>query len=134
VANQYQPILDAIIKDNIRQKFFQIEIKESKPIVIPKMALEFLNEIMEAMGRGQAMYLVPLDGEVTTQQAADMLGVSRPYLVKLLEQKKIPFHKVGKHRRILIEDLKNYREIMQASRKMALRELSRKSIELGLKP
>jgi excisionase family DNA binding protein len=91
-----------------------------------------LRSILEAMKEGQPLSLVPMAAELTTQTAADMLGCSRPYLVKLLEEGKIPFSKVGKHRRILMKDLINYKRQMKEDRKQALTELMRMDEEAGL--
>jgi excisionase family DNA binding protein len=75
--------------------------------------------------------LYPESSELTTKQAAEVLGVSRPYLINLLESDAIPFRKVGRHRRVLTKDVLAYRQTMQVKSKAALRDLVSASEELG---
>ncbi len=96
----------------------EIEIEETNDkIVMPLSAMRFLEDILKAMSQGKPISLVPSATEVTTQKAAEMLGCSRPYLVKLLEDGEIEFTKVGKHRRIKFEDVANYKTKMKAEQK-----------------
>jgi excisionase family DNA binding protein len=97
---------------------------------LPPSAFEALKVVVEAIVRGQSVTLVPHDEELTTQEAADMLHMSRPHLIKLLERGEIPFHRVGTHRRIRSEDLLAYQDRRDAERKAALDELARISEEL----
>jgi len=99
-------------------------------IDLPDSALEALRVIIETMARGQAVTVVPHDQELTSQEAADILHVSRPHLVKLLDHGELPFHRVGTHRRIRIEDVLAYRDRRDAEREAALGELARLSEEL----
>lgn len=93
----------------------EIEIEETKEkIRIPLSALKFLASILKEMSQGKPISIVPVATEVTTQAAAEILGCSRPHIVKLLETGKIPFTKVGKHRRIKYEDVISYRKEMKA--------------------
>ena len=87
----------------------KIKIQESSEYVtVPRKAVDLLFSILLNMAEGKSISLVPSDSEVSTQQAADMLNISRPHIVKLLEQGVIPHKKVGTHRRILLEDLVEY--------------------------
>lgn len=96
----------------------EIEIEESKErIKIPYKALKLLEDILKAMSEGKPISLAPIATEVTTQKAAEILGCSRPHLVKLLEEGKINYTKVGKHRRILFEDVIQYRDVMKSQQK-----------------
>ena len=76
------------------------------------------------MAEGKTISIVPSNSEVSTQQAADMLNVSRPHLIKLLEAKKIPFNKVGSHRRILLKDIMEYKEQLAKQREAQRRRLT----------
>lgn len=84
------------------------------------------------MAEGKSISLVPSDSEVTTQQAADMLNVSRPHIVKLLEDGIIPHKKVGSHRRILLEDLIEYDRKLKEQRDASLKNLAEQAQDLRL--
>jgi len=99
---------------------------------IPNSIYRVLVAAVAAMAQGNAVSIVPVHHELTTQQAAELLGVSRPHLVKLVDAGEIPHHKTGSHRRIYFEDLMRYRDARDAQRAAALRELTRKSAEYGL--
>jgi excisionase family DNA binding protein len=99
---------------------------------IPNSIYRVLAAAVAAMAQGNAVSIVPVHHELTTQQAAELLGVSRPHLVKLVDAGEIPHHKTGSHRRIYFEDLMRYRDVRDAQRTEALRELTRKSAEYGL--
>jgi len=101
-------------------------------VTVPVAALRLLVDILAQMAQGNAVTIVPIHAELTTQQAADYLNVSRPFLIGLLEEGKIPFRKVGTHRRIRFEDLVKYREISLVDQKAAADELTRQAQELGL--
>jgi excisionase family DNA binding protein len=99
-------------------------------IDLPEAVFEALKLIVDAMARGQSITLVPHDKELTTQDAADLLHVSRPHLIKLLDTGELPFHRVGTHRRIKIEDMLAYQQRRDETRGAALDELARVSEEL----
>lgn len=111
----------------------KIKIQESGEfITVPRKALELLSLILSNMAEGKAISLIPSDSEVSTQQAADMLNVSRPHIVKLLEQGTIPFKKVGSHRRILLEELLKYELEQKQQRKENLQFLAEQAQDLNL--
>ena len=99
---------------------------------IPTSIYQVLVAAVAAMARGNPVSIIPVHHELTTQQAAELLSVSRPHLVKLLDEGAIPHHKTGSHRRIYFEDLLRYRDVRDAERRRALDELTRKSAEYGL--
>lgn len=100
-------------------------------IAIPESVFYVLERVAEVLARGDAITVVPVGKELTTQQAADLLNVSRQYLVRLLEADELPYTKTGKHRRLRIEDVLAYKERREAARKAALDELAELSEELG---
>ena len=106
--------------------------KQSDHIVLPPGAVALLKDILEAMAAGHGMTLIPQHAELTTMEAADILNVSRPFLIKLLETGDIPFRKVGRHRRILMEDLMAYKDKSDRQSRAAMDELVALSEELGL--
>lgn len=100
-------------------------------IDVPPATLRVLSKILAMMASRQTFLLYPADTELTTGQAADMLGVSRPYLIARLEAGELPFRKVGRHRRIRMDDVLAYKATMQVQRKAALDELVAHSEALG---
>lgn len=100
-----------------------IDADHDEPIELPAGAVTLLMDILGAMASGQGVTLIPENAELTTSQAAEILNVSRPYLIKLLESGKIPFRKVGKHRRIRMEDVMNYKQAIDQEREAVLDQL-----------
>lgn len=105
---------------------------DGQEVELPAAAVELLVHLLVQMAEGNAITLMPIHAELTTQQAADLLGVSRPFLVKELDDRKIPYRKVGTHRRILFKDLMAYKEKMDAQRHEILDELTKQAQELDM--
>jgi excisionase family DNA binding protein len=106
----------------------QIEIYDDKggahPVQLPVSVLRLLVEVLTEIGEGNAVNIMPVHAELTTQEAADVLNVSRPFFVKLIEQGDIPFHKVGTHRRVRYQDVMTYKEAIDTKRTAVLDELA----------
>lgn len=101
-------------------------------VIIPAAAFHLLVDILSQMAQGNAITLIPIHAELTTQEAADLLNVSRPFLVKLIESGEIPCRKVGRHRRIRFADLMNYKQQIDSQRMQALDELAAQAQELNM--
>lgn len=101
-------------------------------VVIPAAAYSLLIDILSQMAQGNAVTIIPIHAELTTQEAADILNVSRPFLIKLIEASVIPCRKVGRHRRIRFEDLMNYKQQTDTQRMQALDELADQAQELNM--
>jgi excisionase family DNA binding protein len=116
------------------QACVSLELKggQRASVPIPAAVLELLQGILAQMAQGNAVTLVPVHAELTTQQAADLLSVSRPFLIERLEQGEIPFRKVGTHRRIRMADLMAYKHAIDQQHAAALDELAAQAQELGL--
>ena len=100
-------------------------------VVVPRAAFELFVRILGEMANGNAVTIVPVHAELTTQQAAELLNVSRPYMVKLLEDGKIPFRMVGTRRRVRFEDLVRYKQQDEVEREKILDELTAEAQRLG---
>ncbi len=104
----------------------------SEAVKIPARLFELILRVLQEMARGNAVALVPVGKELTTQQAAELLQVSRTHVVKLMEGGELPCHKVGTHRRVRIEELLEYRRKTYAAQQKALDEMTAYDQELGL--
>jgi excisionase family DNA binding protein len=109
-----------------------VEGDDSEVLVVPRAGVAMFAQLMTALEGGQGVALVPSDAQLTTQQAADMLNVSRPYLIGLLEAGKIEFTKVGRHRRVPFRALIEYQRHAQQQARAAADEMSALGQELGL--
>ena len=110
----------------------QIDGDSGEAVSLPRAAVELLAHILAEMGEGNAVTLIPVHAELTTQEAADILNVSRPFLVKLLESGEIPFRKVGTHRKVRFRHLMEYKARTDRASDAALEELAAQAQELGM--
>lgn len=120
---------DALAEDSGKAS---LRAPSGEDIELPHSVFEVLVRVVHEMARGNAVKVLPVHAELTTQQAADLLGVSRPFLVRLLEDGEVPFRKVGSHRRVRLEDLLVYKDERDRERRRTLDELAAESQELGL--
>lgn len=104
----------------------------SEEIRLPESAFHLLQRTIHFLAQDAAVSVVPIEKELTTQQAADLCNVSRPYLIRLLEKGEIPYTKIGTHRRIKFEDVMAYKKKRDAERRRALDELTQLSQDMGL--
>lgn len=116
----------------LRRRPRQFILADGTTIRLPEVAVDALIEMLDAVAHGEDATVVRTPREVTTQQAATVLNVSRPTVVKLIDDGTVPARKVGSHRRILLADLLAYRDKVVAERRAALDEMTREAEELGL--
>ena len=101
-------------------------------VVLPPEVYRVLRDVVEAMSQGLAITIAPHNTQLTTQEAADLLGISRPTLVRLIEAAEIPFEMRGRHRRVMLADVVDYQQRLRARRRAALNEMARAAAEDGL--
>lgn len=101
-------------------------------IVVPSVAFRFFVDVLAELANGNAITVAPVHAELTTQQAADLLNVSRPYLVKLLDQREIPYRRVGNRRKVRLVDLIDYKRRDETLRRDIADELTREAQRIGL--
>ena len=110
----------------------RVHLDDGQELVIPRSATRLLAHILTEMSNGNAVTIIPVHAEMTTQEAADFLNVSRPYLIGLLEKQKIRHHKVGTHRRVRFQDLQEYKNAQSDAAGNARTELAKEAQELDM--
>lgn len=128
---ELQEIIELVSKISNLDQFVMLK-SDGQEIEIPSIVTKILYEIITILSKGGALTIIPMEKELTTQQAADILNVSRPFLVNLLENGEIPFHKTGTHRKIFMKDLREYREQINKNRTNKINEIINLSQEYGL--
>ena len=123
--------IDRFFKESA-QGTAQLVGPDGKSLKLPNSVYTLLRQLVSELAEGNAVTIVPVRHELTTQQAADILNVSRPFLIKLLEAGEIPFRKVGTHRRILFEDLMAYKRQRSEERQRFFRDNLQEAVELGM--
>ena len=133
-AVQGQRELASLLSTKFETQRIDIFDKEDKPhrLVLPTSALRLLVDILGELALGNAVKVVPVHAELTSQEAADLLNVSRPHLVKMLEEGAIPFTKTGRHRRIRFSDLMAFKQRRDEESQEAMEALANQAQELGM--
>ena len=133
-AVQGQRALAAFLATRFETQRIQIfdEKNQAHQVELPTSALRLLVDILAELAGGNAVKVVPIHAELTTQEAADLLNVSRPHLVKLLEDGALPHHKTGKHRRVRFADLMQFKTQRDQDSERAMAELATQAQELGM--
>lgn len=119
-------------KAQVQTLSVQDQSGETHSVNMPVSALRMLVDVLTELGEGNTVKLVPIHAELTTQEAADLLNVSRPTLIKLLDDGEIPFHRSGNRRKVRFADLRHYQETLEKNRLNTLEELTALDQELGL--
>ncbi len=133
LAQETSQLLIDMLDEETEYRFQFLQDNEpSQSFAIPASAMQLLIQVLTEMGQGNAVALTPVQAEITTQQAADILNISRPYLVQLLEDGEIPFRKVGTRRRVRRQDVMTYKHMIDARRLETLNELTAYDQVLGL--
>jgi excisionase family DNA binding protein len=101
-------------------------------VSLPPFAARLLLDALTALAEGHAVTVVPVPAELTTQEAADILNVSRPYLIKLLDERKLPHRRVGNRRKVMLEDVLRFKRRDDQARQIVLDELTREAQAIGL--
>ena len=135
IARASSEAIAPLLQDNgtseVRIRFCT-EGKQGAEITLPHSAVRILFTALQEMAKGHSVTLLPVDTELTTQQAAELMRVSRPSLIKMLDENKLPYRKVGAHRRVRYEDVLRYLESERARRKKVMEELVAETDALGL--
>jgi excisionase family DNA binding protein len=132
IARTSRQLLSRYVQEYQSLTLHVIDADQDEPIELPAGAVAMLMDILDAMASGRGVTLIPEDAELTTVQAAEILKVSRPFLIKLLEEGKIPYRKVGKHRRVRMEDVMNYKMAIDQEREAVLDQLAADAQEQGM--
>lgn len=133
LARESSRLLASHVSESRDLKIQIIEDEQpAESLSLPASAVHLLVALLTEMAEGNAITLIPVHAELTTQQAADLLNVSRPYLVRLLDEHTIPYRKVGTHRRVLFSDLMAYKKQVEEARLTALDQLAEQAQKLNM--
>lgn len=132
LAKETSRVLAQRVRSTSPLRFRDLDASKDETLRIPAPAVRMLVRILEEMARGNAVTLIPVRAELTTQEAADMLNISRPSLIQLLGEDKIEYRKVGTHRRIKFESLMAYKRAADKEHRGALAELAAYDQEIGI--
>lgn len=132
VAKETSRVLASRLKPAKPLRLRMLDDPAKGTVEIPASAVRMLIHILEEMARGNAVTLIPVHAELTTQESADLLQISRPSLIRLLDEGTIEFRRVGTHRRVRLEALMAYKRRADADRRAALAQLAAYDQQLGL--
>ncbi|OKH37842.1 DNA-binding protein [[Phormidium ambiguum] IAM M-71] len=136
LSQESSRVLASLIRLTQSKSTQQIKVVEEdgteRVVEIPATAFHLLVDILSQMAQGNAVTLIPIHAELTTQEAADILNVSRPFLIKLIESGELPYRKVGRHRRICFKDVMKYKQQIDNQRMQVLDELVAQAQELNM--
>lgn len=126
--------LSAVIETNGEAQKINVFDKSGKihEITIPASALDMMIEVLTQLGQGNSVSITPIHAELTTQEGADMLNMSRPTFIKLLDAKEIPFSRTGNRRKVAFADLMEYKDRLEQKRLSSLAELSALDQEMDM--
>jgi excisionase family DNA binding protein len=127
--------IETVMEDAVNSEeaqILRIVGSDGEAVEIPASVFQILRQSIYYLAHDQAVTILPISKDLTTQEAADILNVSRPYLIKLLEEGAIPFTKTGSHRRVPLADLLAYKQQWKTRRRKALAELTQLSQDMGL--
>lgn len=105
---------------------------QGEQATLPTPLYNLLKDIVRSLEKGRSLVLMPEEKQLTTQRAAELLGMSRPYLIQLLDAGEMPYHLVGKHRRIALQDVLAYAKRRAEGQRAALDKMARDAFEAGL--
>jgi excisionase family DNA binding protein len=136
LARKSLPILAALLRADPRSPnsspSLRLQTPDAAPLELPAPAAQLLLRLLDEMAQGHAVTLIPMHAELTTQQAADFLGVSRPFVIKEIEEGRLAARKVGTHRRVLFNALLDYRRTLDEKADRAMDRLAELDQQLGL--
>ena len=132
LAKETRRVLASRLRDGDSMRLRIVGGPSREIVKLPAAAVRLLVRILEDMARGNSVALTPVHAELTTQQAADMLNISRPSLIQLLDEGKIGYRRVGTHRRVRFDGLMKYKRQADTARRAALAELAAYDQELGI--
>jgi excisionase family DNA binding protein len=132
LAKETSRVLASHLGDGDPIKLRIVGDSSRETVALPASAFRLLVRLLEEMSRGHAVTLIPVHAELTSQEAADMLNISRPSLIQLLDEGKIEYRRVGTHRRVRFESLMKHKRRADAARRAALAELAAYDQQLGI--
>ena len=126
-AKRLREIVVSQVKDRNEPTKLSLAVNDNdvRTVTLPPALTESLLEVLRLVSSGHGFYMIPVEAQLTTQQAADLLNVSRPFFVKLLKENEIPFTMTGRHRRVRANDVFDYKERRDKTRSEALSALAR---------